>query len=234
MSQFAASAEYFARSVSAREARDESLKAAQRPRAGWSAETFAREQLRGLVHQLFLCAQDKRVRHVLFSAVNRETDSSGISQLVGEALALEKVGTVAVMTRAREGVCRPRELWQDDRNSGVRGLRHAGFRLKENFWLVPGTVEDRGLGMASQYAGIADLRREFDFSIVEGPIADSHEARTMLPMVDGIVLVVSARHTRKASARNVQRALESANARILGTVLIDRSFPIPENIYRRL
>jgi hypothetical protein len=234
MSQIAASTDYFAHSVSAREESNKSFEAAPRRGASWSAENFAREQLRVLVHQLFLCTRDKKVRHVLFSAIDRETNGSGISQLVGEALALEKVGTVAVMTRVGGGVCQHRELWQGDRNSEGRGLRQASFRLKENLWLVPETVGDRDWSTQRPHAGITELRHEFDYSIVEGPVADSHEVLTMLSMVDGIVLVVSACHTRKASARNVQRALESANARILGTVLIDRSFPIPENIYRRL
>jgi hypothetical protein len=35
-------------------------------------------------------------------------------------------------------------------------------------------------------------------------------------------------------ARKIKETLEGAQVRILGTVLSDRVFPIPEEIYRRL
>jgi Mrp family chromosome partitioning ATPase len=56
----------------------------------------------------------------------------------------------------------------------------------------------------------------------------------MAQLADGIVLVLSAQHTRRITARKVKEQLEAAQARFLGTVLSDRVFPIPERIYRRL
>jgi Mrp family chromosome partitioning ATPase len=46
--------------------------------------------------------------------------------------------------------------------------------------------------------------------------------------------VVSAQRTRRAAARTIKQALEAAHARILGTVLSERTFPVPEALYRRL
>ena len=40
--------------------------------------------------------------------------------------------------------------------------------------------------------------------------------------------------TRRIAARKIKETLEAAEARILGTVLSDRVFPIPDRIYRRL
>jgi Mrp family chromosome partitioning ATPase len=53
-------------------------------------------------------------------------------------------------------------------------------------------------------------------------------------LADGIVLVLSAERTRRVTARNMKDRIEGAHARVLGTVLCDREFPIPEKIYRRL
>src|SRR5258708_26835679 len=53
-------------------------------------------------------------------------------------------------------------------------------------------------------------------------------------LADGVILVLSAQRTRRVTARNVKEGLERAEARILGTVLSDRDFPIPERIYRRV
>ncbi len=79
------------------------------------------------------------------------------------------------------------------------------------------------------------VRREFDYSILEGPPAgESNEATSMAQFADGIILVLSAGSTRRVVARRIKEMLEAAQARVLGTVLTDRVFPIPERIYRRL
>jgi receptor protein-tyrosine kinase len=79
------------------------------------------------------------------------------------------------------------------------------------------------------------VRREFEYSIVEAPPAgESNEATAMAQFADGIILVVSAQRTRRAAALKIKASLEAAKIRLLGTVLSDRLFPIPEKIYRRL
>lgn len=238
MSQFATSADFSARIVPQEKEWEELPQGKlHRPRVGWSPESFGREQLRGLVRQLFITPHDKPLRQVLFTAIDRETDIGSLSQRVGEVLALENAGSVAVMGRYPQ-LCEESAVsagatgW--DHETGFAPLRQSSFRLKENLWLVPNFVEDRCATSPKLNGRICGLRREFDYSILEGPTANSHEAMVMAQIVDGVVLVLSARHTRKATARNVKQWLESATIRILGTVLIDRVFPIPENIYRRL
>jgi Mrp family chromosome partitioning ATPase len=56
----------------------------------------------------------------------------------------------------------------------------------------------------------------------------------MARLADGLILVLSARHTRRAAARRIKQLLDEARVQLLGTVLTDREFPIPERIYRRL
>jgi Mrp family chromosome partitioning ATPase len=56
----------------------------------------------------------------------------------------------------------------------------------------------------------------------------------MAQFADGIILVLSAKNTRRVTARKVAKTLDGAQARLLGTVLTDREFPIPERLYRRL
>jgi hypothetical protein len=238
MSQFATSAEFFASSVQQEKEWEElPQRKLHRPRVGWSAESFGREQLQGLVRQLFLAPHEKPVRQVLFTAIDQETDIGSLSQRIGGALAFENAGSVAVMGRYPQ-LCERSVVSAGvtgrDNGTGFAPLRPISFRLKENLWLVPSPGEDRCSTSPKLNGRICGLRREFDYSILEGRTADSHEAMMVAQMVDGVVLVLSARYTRRATARNVKRWLESANARILGTILIDRVFPIPENIYRRL
>ena len=79
------------------------------------------------------------------------------------------------------------------------------------------------------------MRREFEFSIVEAPPAgESNQALAMAQFADGIILVLSAHRTRRITACKTVEMLEAAKAHILGTVLADRIFPVPDRIYRRL
>jgi Mrp family chromosome partitioning ATPase len=51
---------------------------------------------------------------------------------------------------------------------------------------------------------------------------------------DGVVLVLEANATRRDAARRVKEILDAANVSVLGVVLNNRTFPIPDVLYRRL
>ena len=209
-----------------------------RPSVGWNAENFAREQIRGLVRQVFFANAAPAMRQVVFSPIDPETDVRRICRRVGEALALETAASVALAgeyPQLYEASVRDECAAEDDIR-GVATLRQSATRLRGNLWLVP---FERGgedaFSTVSLYSHLCELRREFEYSIVEGALAGaSNEATAMAQLADGVVLVLSAHRTRRATARNVKERLEAAQARILGIVLSDREFPIPEKIYRRL
>jgi hypothetical protein len=208
-----------------------------RPAAGWSPENFAREQIRGLVRQVFFSNAVHAVRQVVFSALEPETEVRSICRRVGEALAPEIEGRVAVVgpyPRVIQNAEKQREQSVDE--DGSTPLRQVATRVRGNLWLVP----DGARGSDSSFSAswetfLGEVRREFEYSIVQGPPAgESDEATAMAQSADGIILVLSAQRTRRATARQVKQALQAAHANILGTVLGDRDFPIPDAIYRRL
>jgi Mrp family chromosome partitioning ATPase len=51
---------------------------------------------------------------------------------------------------------------------------------------------------------------------------------------DGVALVIEAHRTRRVKAQKAKEILQAANLKVLGTVLSERTFPIPEAIYRNL
>jgi hypothetical protein len=122
-------------------------------------------------------------------------------------------------------------------------------QLKANLWHVPELrlrelsareLAPRENGLASCAGGdwlswLVELRNEFEYAVVQGPVANiSSEAALMAQLADGIILVLEARSSRKATLRKIKEVLESTPCRILGTVLSERAFPMPERIYRRL
>jgi hypothetical protein len=208
-----------------------------RQAARWTQEDFAREQIRGLVRQVFFSDATRPVRQIIFTSAERETDLRSICRRVGEALGLETAGSVAIVGEypqvVRDADADSEEFSSASGEEGSTPLRGLATRLRGNVWLVPGSGP--GATTASLHSRLCDLRREFDYSIVVGsPAGESNEAATMAQLADGIILVLSAHRTRRVAARKIKETLERSHAHLLGTVLSDRVFPIPERIYRRL
>jgi len=205
-----------------------------RPQTAWNPQTFAREQIRGLVRQVFLAGRP--VRQVVFSAVEADSDLRNLCRSVGEALAAQAHGTVAVVGGY------PRLQGGNESQASARGerdaarpLRQIAARVRGNLWLVPdGRTGGGCVSAASLQAYLSEVRRQFEYSIVEAAPAASDETLSLAQFADGIILVLSAHHTRRAAARQIKAALAAAQVHILGAVLSDRVFPIPEAIYRRL
>ncbi|HSY93252.1 MAG TPA: hypothetical protein VK812_17955 [Candidatus Binatus sp.] len=207
---------------------------------GWTPEKFGREQIQGLVRQVFLSNKGWPVRQVVFSALEPETDVKHICRQVGEALAVETMGRIVVVGEypqiSGERESSKPEISERSAKDGSAQVRRGAIRVRGNLWLVPAqeTDGDRG-ATAWLHSYLDEMRRDFEYSIVEGPPAgESNEAMAMAQLADGIILVLSARHTRRITARKTKEMLEAAQVRILGTVLSDRVFPIPHGIYRRL
>lgn len=82
---------------------------------------------------------------------------------------------------------------------------------------------------------IAELREHFGYVLICAPPVNlSPDAILFGQFADGVVLVVKANSTRRATAVKVKESFEASNVRLLGAVLNDRTFPIPEALYRRL
>jgi len=206
----------------------------------WNPEDFAREQIRGLVRKVFFSNGERPVRQVVFSALDGDTDVNSICRSVGEALAVETVSNVAVVGEYPE-VLPEAEIYPAETSGRLSGNtstleRRAANRVRGNLWLVPAPESHRNSGAtALLHSHLGEMRREFEFSIVEGPPAgESNEALAMAQFTDGIILVLSAHRTRRITACKTVEMFETAKVRIFGTVLSDRIFPIPDRIYRRL
>ena|ERR1700733_12132380 len=209
----------------------------------WSPEWFAHEQLRGLVRQVFFSSVAQPVRQVLFTAVEGRTDVTQLCRQVGETLASEIKGSVAVLSRdlpARRE--KPEEIQPEDTlsrsiDAGPLPLRDVARRVRSNLWLLTEVAESRKQSLRNDalYSRLCELRTEFDYSIVEGsPAGLSSEAASLGRLTDGIVLVLAAHKTRRAAARSIKETLEAARTRVLGMVLSERTFPVPAALYRRL
>jgi hypothetical protein len=203
--------------------------------AAWNKETFADEQIRGLVRQIFSPGLNPPVQQVVFSSVEHETDVRSVCTWVGEVLAQEKPAEIAVVDESGVSLERSSGSPDFDAHSQRRTtIRQIATPIHKNMWWVPPRNASPCLSRRSSLSEyMAELRREFEYSIVAAPASTvSSLALELARFADGIILVLSAQHTRRVTALKVKNAL--GRVRLLGTVLSDREFPMPTSIYRRL
>jgi hypothetical protein len=202
--------------------------------ASWNAEGFALEQIACLVRRVFFGDSKQPVKQVVFSPAGETPNVVAICEQVGQALAQETTGDVAVVVRDHESTGLARFPGQ----ARLASLKCSSLRIGTNLWRISEhDFHQRGADLGLRRFWIerlSQLKNEFEYAVIHGPIAGaSSEAALLAELADGIVLVLGPA-TRRAAVRKVKESLESGRARILGTVLSDRAFPIPEGIYRRL
>jgi Mrp family chromosome partitioning ATPase len=199
----------------------------------------------GLVHRLFPQAiEGIGPKVVSFSGITREDRSSWICARAAEALAQQTGDSVCIV---ETNLKMPQLQVQQSATNRI-GLAEA-LTMKdpirdfatplpgENLWLISSGISKLGFyaSMERYRERFAELRESFDYVLVSAPPVNREtEATRIGQLSDGVVLIVEANHTRRETVRRAKERLESAQVRILGAVLDQRTFPIPEGLYRRL
>jgi hypothetical protein len=211
--------------------------------ATWDAIRFGKEQIRSLVSQIFLPGRPKPARLVVFTPVDIETDVATICMQVGKVLSEQVSGSVCVVQpafhlRADEVVAKTyHKRGLGDPKFGQ--LRNASRQMSGNLWIVPADIFGEGdatsLSTTPISGRVAELRLDFDYGVLCVPPAGRcGQAALLGHLCDGVVLVLDANSTRRAAAQKAKETLYAANTRLLGVVLNQRTFPIPDRLYRKL
>ncbi len=81
----------------------------------------------------------------------------------------------------------------------------------------------------------ARLKENFSYILIDAPAVFDHPGTISLSrLVDGVLLVVKANQTRLEVIDEAKLRLQDAGARVLGVVLNERRFFIPQMIYNRI
>jgi hypothetical protein len=219
----------------------ESQTPAARESGPWNPDRFGDDQVRSLVRQVFLPGWPKPARQVVFCAVE-DGDVAGICLRVSQTLAAQIPGNVALVETHLPSPDRPDAYGTPMpafRPAGFRPLRDSARRISSHLWQVPREMflgeNEAGLSVEWLPGRLRELRLEFDYTVLHGPPAGMCSDAALLGYLsDGVILVLQANSTRRAAAQRAVQTLQATNARLLGSVLNGRTFPIPEGIYRRL
>jgi MinD-like ATPase involved in chromosome partitioning or flagellar assembly len=205
-------------------------------------ERFAREQLSGLVQTIYLPGHRGGHRHIAFSSVERVGVRPWLSAQIGKILAQQVSESVCVV-EVDGGAKMLRELVAPSSPDTAELATPFGsdltVRVERNLWLCPASSflrEDDWTPQADVVRHrLSRLRREFGYLVIHAPaLGVGEEAALMGQLSEGLVLVLEAHVTRRVAAVRARNILETMGVPLLGTILDQRTFPVPESIYRRI
>lgn len=200
------------------------------------------EEMVRLVKSVFLSGAGRTLRQVLFCGADSDAGSSSVC--AAAALALAASGSHAVclvdanvrspQLSALLGVA---NALPDSTDSD--GGREQCVPIATNLWLAPAGLltDERGVlvsGDALEHV-FAKLKSAFGYIFIDGPGAGIDSDVGVLGQVaDAAILVIEANSTRRRTARKAKDNLDAAGISLLGTILNNRTFAIPEALYRKL
>ena len=198
------------------------------------------------MQQVFLLQTEEAPRMVVFAGIDHGNGCSRIALSVAETLAGNARGAVCLVEANFHSPALPAMLGTTNHHGLTDALLREGpirsFAkpvLSGNLWLLSsGSLAADSPNLLSSErlkARSAELRKEFEFVIVDAPPLTRYaDAIALGQLSDGIVLVLEANSTRREAALAATDGLRSSGIKIVGAVLNKRTFPIPEKIYRRL
>ena len=212
-----------------------------------------RGEISKLIHGLFLTSEPAIAgltsQHaVVFSAFEQGNGPGRVTAITSDLLA-EQIPNVRVC--AVDADFRNPSLHDHFCISNSTGLADAlqdpaassrlTLRVRENLWILAcGIPSQRANGhslISSEAARVvmADLRRNFDHVLVTaGSITGSSDTLVLGQAADGVIFVIEANCTRREKAQKYKEYFQAADVRVLGTVLHNRTFPIPQRLYALL
>jgi len=213
---------------------------------GLAIEGRELEEFTKLVQRVFIVPSGDAPHTVVFAATENGNGCSWVCARVGEVLASQVSGSVCLVDA---NLRRPslhsqfsveNHFGLSDALTKAGSIRSFASNLsRPNLWMVScGSNPEDGQGLLSSERmrlRMSELRAEFDYVLVDVPaMGDANDAVVLGSSADGVVLVLKANASRRESARKAMQELQTASARVLGAVLNQRTFPIPESIYRKL
>ena len=190
------------------------------------------EQIHALVQKLFFAHETRLVRHVAFVTADASTETADICLDVARALSEEDRYDIAIIDAGSDSASLQTKL-QIPSPSRVEG----SWLVEPQLWMVPRhswlPVNSGGRITHQNLSRLRELTAEFDFSVLWcAPF--SWLTASIGQICDGLVLVLSANKTRRIVAAQIKDQLRKAQVPLLGTVLADRRFPVPQSLYRSL
>jgi Mrp family chromosome partitioning ATPase len=212
----------------------------------FAMESSQLAELTKMVQKVFLLPGGEYNHTVVFSSSDEGNGCSWICARVAELLASQVTGTVCVVDANLQSPTLHEQFSVANHHGLADALRQTGTirgyvsqLSRRNLALVSCGSDARDaqnlVTTDRMRMRLNELRSEFDYVLIDCPaMSVSNVALSLGSVADGVVLVLKANTTRKDKARGAVRDLQAAKVKVLGAVLNQRTFPIPDKIYNKL
>ena len=199
------------------------------------------EEISRLVQTVFLSGSPRIPRRLVFCGVDDPRGSSLICASAGRALAARNE-SVCVLDAQPHGARLSRLLGVDEDEFFLGNGRTAHDQcipVANQLWIAgPNTVRDQSgslISITELKFVLSRLQAMYGTVLIDAPgTSSSRDAAFLGQLADAAILVIEANSTRKLAARKTKEFLERAGVQLIGTILNNRTFPIPEVLYRIL
>ncbi len=214
------------------------------PTATLSVPGAVRDEIVKLVRNLFFVPGENAPRRVVFAGTESGTGCSWICAQAAEILASQVHGSVCVVDcdlrspSLHQRFQVPNGPGLSDALLNSSPLRPYLQRLsRSNLWLLSAgsgrETQATLLTSDSMRSRLAELYAQLDYVLLDvASLNTSHDGTALGSSADGVVLVVRANASRREIARKSLQELQAAKVQALGVVLNQRTFPIPQAIYK--
>lgn len=204
------------------------------------------EEFTKLVQRLFILPGNDAPRTVVFAGTDPGNGCSWVCAHAAEVLASQVSGSVCLVdaNMRRPGL---HSQFHVENHYGLSdalmkpdAVRTFARNLgRPNLWMVScGSNSEDAQNLLStdrMRLRLSELRAEFDYVLLDAvSLSDTNDAVLLGCGTDGVVLVLKANASRRESARKAIHDIQAAKGRVLGAVLNQRTFPIPQAIYDKL
>jgi Mrp family chromosome partitioning ATPase len=202
-----------------------------------------RPAIESLIQQLFFTDRTPGVSAVSICTIERHSERTGICARTADMLALRS-GSVCIADLDLRAPS-VHSYFGLNNHKGIADSLASGKPISDFGQQLAGgnltvfSSGEAGVDLHSSAealkACIHELRVHFDYVLIESPpLSDFLESTLVGRLVDGIVIALEANATRRETALRWKDQLERAQVTVLGTVLNNRTFPIPQAIYKHL
>jgi len=206
----------------------------------------ARDEINKLVQRLFLVSGAHNPRRVVFTGNEPGVGCSWVCAHAAESLAAQVQGTVCIVD------CNLRspglhKMYGLENHYGLSDAlvgsgtvrKYARPLSRKNLWMLScgSSTESWPTLLTSDRmrSRMSELMAQFDYLMLDvAPLQNCNDGIVLGGLCDGVVLVLKANASRRETARKALHELKTANVETLGAVLNQRTFPIPDSIYKIL
>jgi Mrp family chromosome partitioning ATPase len=218
----------------------------QRKYPGSDLNVIAREEELKLVQRVFPGTGQNAPQVVLFSSLDDDGECLSICARSAEILTSRGDGPVCVVDANFHAPSLHRYFCVENlKGLAEAAIENAGIENfvqqigESNLWLMPSGRAIAQLTFSAITEGLrkrmTELRYAFKYVVIQaGALRLETSEMLMSRWTDGVVLVVEANSTPRELAKRVKDNLQTAKVKLLGVVLNNRTFPIPESLYRNL